>query len=354
MTEPLECLAGIDWPAGLTSHAALEEWTLHAPFIIARGRQDEITVATVELKAGGKTGRGESCPVEHYGETPQSVLGQITEMLSRLEAGERWVDIHDELPAGAARNAVDCAVWDLAAKLSGKSVTELVGMPELEPVFTVYTLSVGTPDSMAKAAIAANAHSRLKVKLGGDGQDAARIRAIRAAVPDMPLIVDVNEYWSREMLLENLPVMAECGIQMLEQPLKAGDDAELEGIDHLVPIGADESVHVTSDLTRISSWYDVVNIKLDKTGGLTEALRLKNAAISDGKLTMVGCMLGTSLAMAPAHVIAQGCAFVDIDAPLLVGKDREFGMVYEASRVSPPVPELWGEFSNQLPMRCSF
>ena len=340
--DPLKTIRAVPWPKSLRAEAGLETWTLETPFIIARGREYAIEVAVVTLHADGVTGRGESCPVFHYGETPASVIAQIRGMVAYLARGAHWADLHDTFPPGAARNAVDCAVWDLVSKLSGQRVNALLDLPPSEPVETVFTLSVAAPEAMAEAAMRAASHARLKLKLSGDGADTKRVRAVREAVPDMPLIVDVNEYWTRELLIEAMPALAECGVEMLEQPLKAGADDELKGVDRLVPIGADESCHVTADLAGLHSLYDVVNIKLDKTGGLTEALRLRAVAKELGLQTMVGCMLGTSLAMAPAHLIAQECQFVDIDAPLLIGRDRKDGLGYSGGQVAPPSQALWG------------
>ena len=340
--QPLMRMRDEAWPVSISAQVDIETWELESPFIIARGRQDDIALTVVTLQSEGITGRGESCPVLHYGETPESVCKQIRAAFLILEQGIHWADLHDEMPAGAARNAVDCAVWDLVAKTSGKRVYEILGLQPPKTVETVYTLSVDTPENMAAAARNAGQYSKLKLKLGGGAIDCDRVRAIREAVPEKTLIADVNEYWTRGMLAEFLPVMAEVGLNMLEQPLKAGDDSDMDGIDRLVPVGADESCHVTGDLLKIRDYYDVVNIKLDKTGGLTEALRLKSKAEEFGLQTMTGCMLGTSLAMAPAHLIAQNCAYVDIDAPLLIGKDRPGGLHYNGGQVSASSPELWG------------
>lgn len=340
--QPLARMAGETWPKSISARVDIETWKLETPFIIARGREDEIRVTVVTLQSEGATGRGESCPVYHYGETPESVCQQINAALVILRQGTHWVDIHDAMPAGAARNAIDCAVWDLVAKTSGKRVHEILGLSPPRPIETVFTLSVDTPARMAAAASNAVQHTKLKLKLGGGAIDCERVKAVRQAVPDKILIADVNEYWTPEMLAQFLPTMASLGLKMLEQPLKAGADSAIAGMDRVVPIGADESCHITNDLSGIRDYYDVVNIKLDKTGGLTEALRLRHKAQALGLQTMTGCMLGTSLAMAPAHLLAQDCAFVDIDAPLLIGKDRPGGLRYEGGQVFPPTPALWG------------
>lgn len=340
--QPLALLAEESWPPGIKASVTLETFRLAIPFVIARGSQEDVSVTVVTLHSEGATGRGESCPVEHYGETPETVCQQIDAALARLCQGAHWADIHDDMPAGAARNAVDCAVWDLVARTSGKRVHEILRLSPPRPIETVFTLSVDTPDRMAAAARKASRHTKLKLKLGGGAIDCDRVRAVRHAVPEKTLIADVNEYWTAEMLAEFLPVMASLDIRMLEQPLRAGADTALSAIKRTVPVGADESCHVTADLASLCDRYDVVNIKLDKTGGLTEALRLKARARELGLQTMTGCMLGTSLAMAPAHLLAQECAFVDIDAPLLIGRDRPEGLRYEGGLVYPSPPGLWG------------
>lgn len=340
--QPLALMAEESWPRGIMASVAFETFRLATPFVIARGSQEDVSVAVVTLQSEGSTGRGESCPVGHYGETRETVCRQIEAMLVRLCNGAHWTDIHDDSPVGAARNAVDCAVWDLVAKINGKRIHEILRLSPPRPIETVFTLSVDTPGRMASAALKASRHSKLKLKLGGGPVDCDRVRAVRRAVPGKILIADVNEYWTPDMLEEFLPVMAELDIRMLEQPLRAGADAALSGICRRVLIGADESCHVAADLDPLCGRYDVVNIKLDKTGGLTEALRLKTRARELGFQTMTGCMLGTSLAMAPAHLLAQECDFVDIDAPLLIGTDRPDGLLYEGGLVYPSTPGLWG------------
>lgn len=340
--DPILCLKNAELAPIASASAQIEKWTLKEPFKIARATRYEIELVLVELSDGHHIGRGESCPEEHYGETPEGVLKDIESFLDRLRNGEAWHDIHDELPAGAARNAVDCAIWDLAAKSSGKTIAQLLAKNPLKSVETVFTISLDTPDKMAaQARHAAKAHRTLKIKLGREGDD-ARIRAVREAVPDTNLIVDVNEHWSLEETKAYQPLLAEADIRMLEQPLPAGKDAPIADVVKLVRFGADESIRTTADMDAVAPFYDVVNIKLDKTGGLTEALRLSQLATDRGLSQMVGCMLGTSLAMAPAVVIAQACEFVDLDAPLLIGHDRESHLIYENGSISPPDPALWG------------
>ena len=327
--------------SGLHAEAVIERWALATPFIISRERFDDVAVVLVTLDDGRHRGQGESCPVGHYGETPASVLAQVEEMLDALRGGAVWADIHDDFPPGAARNAVDCAVWDLRARQEAMPVWALLGLPRPGRVETVFTISIGTPDAMAAAARAATGHDILKLKLGG-ADDSARVAAIRAAVPDKRLIADINEAWSPADLAVHLPAMAAAGIEMVEQPFRAGADALLADLDRPLSIGADESCHVTADVAGLVGLYDVINIKLDKTGGLTEAVRLLHAAHAAGLDTMVGCMLGTSLAMAPAMLIAPACRFVDLDAPLLMGCDRVPALTYRDGWIDPPAPGLWG------------
>jgi L-alanine-DL-glutamate epimerase-like enolase superfamily enzyme len=244
------------------------------------------------------------------------------------------------MPAGAARNGIDCALWDLAAKRSSQPAHALGGLPPLRPLKTVYTISLGGPDAMAQAARQA-ARSLLKIKLGGAG-DPERIRAIRQAVPDAELIVDANEGWSRQNLAENLTACADAGVAMVEQPLPAADDAALAEVLHPIPVCADESVHDRATLSRLKGKYEAVNIKLDKAGGLTEALALADEASRLGFTIMVGCMVSTSLAIAPATLVAQRARVVDLDGPLLLAADRPDGLRYEGSTLYPPSPALWG------------
>jgi L-alanine-DL-glutamate epimerase-like enolase superfamily enzyme len=249
-------------------------------------------------------------------------------------------ELLDAMPAGAARNAVDCALWDLEAKKSGISVVSRLGITP-RPLETAYTLSLGTPEAMAAQARVNAGRPLLKVKIGGDG-DSARIRAVREAAPGSRIILDANEGWTDGNVEKNLAAAAELGVALVEQPLPAGRDAILARIAHPVPICADESVHQAQDLGALAGLYDAVNIKLDKAGGLTAALELRDQARKHGFAVMVGCMVGTSLAMAPAVLLAQGAEFVDLDGPLLLARDREPALVYEGSLVSPPSPALWG------------
>lgn len=328
----------------ITGTAAIEPWRLHVPFRIARGEEQDVRLIAVELTDGTVIARGESCPTPHYGEDADTVLVTVNELLAALRDGGTWDRMHDAVPPGAARNAIDCAIWDLRAKQSGKPIARLLGLDSLQPVVSVMTVGIDTPATMAaRAADYARAHSVLKLKLGArDGEDVARVAAVRAAAPGTRLIVDVNEGWSADELAVALPKLKTLGVELVEQPLRAGDDGALAEIDRCIPVAADESVHVTEDLDELVGRYDVVNIKLDKSGGLTEALRLRDTALARGFATMVGCMIGTSLAMAPGLVVAQRCSFVDLDAPLLLGHDRTPRLLYDGEVIHPPDVSLWG------------
>ncbi|MEO8667978.1 MAG: dipeptide epimerase, partial [Bauldia sp.] len=240
-----------------------------------------------------------------------------------------------------ARNALDCAFWDLEAKRSGTPAAALAGLPPLHPLETAFTISLGTPEAMAEATRAASGRPLLKVKLGGDG-DAERIAAVRTAAPGARLIADANEGWRSDTLIANIEACRNANVELIEQPFSADDDGRLADADWGIPICADESLHIAADLDRLADRYDAVNIKLDKTGGLTTALALTEAALERGLIVMVGCMVGTSLAMAPAVLPAQRAAVVDLDGPLLLARDRSPGLIYEGSRLLPPDPALWG------------
>jgi L-Ala-D/L-Glu epimerase len=319
--------------------AQIERWPIAGHFVISRGARTEAVVVVAEVCDGIHTGRGECVPYPRYGETPESVLAEI-ELVDLGEAPDREA-LREEVPPGAARNALDCALWDLEAKQAGRPAYELIGIARPRPLVTAYTLSLGTPEAMADAARKVAGRPLLKVKLGGDG-DAARIRAVRAAAPATRLIVDANEAWSAESFAENMAACAEAGVALVEQPLPAGKDELLAEVDRPIPVCADESLHVAADLAGLAGKYDAVNIKLDKAGGLTEALYLKDAARAAGYRIMVGCMVGTSLAMAPAVLLAQDADYVDLDGPLLLARDRARPLSYTGATVAPPPPELWG------------
>lgn len=314
-----------------------EAFPLARAFTISRGSKTEAQVLTVRVARGGLTGWGECVPYARYGETLDSVTAQI----AGLPLGIDRAALQDALTAGAARNAVDCALWDLEAKVGGVRVWQLAGLPEPGPMLTAYTLSLDTPEAMREQA-AANAHRPvLKVKLGTEA-DMPRIEAVRAGAPDAALIVDANEGWTVDLYTALAPHLVRLGVRLVEQPLPVADDAALAEIPRPLPVCADESCHTAEDLPRLKGRYDLVNVKLDKTGGLTEALSLVRTARADGFGVMVGCMVGTSLAMAPAVLAAQGADWVDLDGPLLLAQDRPHPLRYDANGVHPPQPDLWG------------
>ena len=317
-----------------------ESWPLAGRFAISRGAKTTAEVVVVELHDGNHVGRGECVPYARYGETIESVSAQIESVGAVVESGDRG-ELQTALAPGAARNALDCALWDLAAKQAGVRVWELAGVAPPGLVTTAYTLGLDSAPEMAAAAGAARHRPLLKVKLGGDG-DGERIAAIREAAPESELIVDANEGWSAHQLEAHMALMAGLGVAMIEQPLPAADDAILAEVARPLRICADESCHDRASLEKIAGRYDMINVKLDKTGGLSEALALLREARSSGLEIMVGCMLATSLAMAPALVIAGSAEFVDLDGPLLLAADREPGLRYEGSLLHPPSAELWG------------
>ncbi len=320
---------------------AIEAWPIAGSFTISRGSKTQADVVVVELCDGAYRGRGECTPYPRYGETADGVVAAIEAMRQPLLDGLNRSDLQRLLPGGAARNGLDCAFWDLEAKQSGRRAYVLAGLPAPGPVNTAYTISLGTPEAMAQAARAAAARPLLKIKLGSP-EDPARIRAIRNAAPAAELIVDANEGWTPDNLAANLAACAEVGVTLIEQPLPAADDAALAAVAHPIPICADESVHDRATLARLKGKYEAVNIKLDKAGGLTEALALAEEATRLGFEIMVGSMVATSLAVAPAMLLAQRARVVDLDGPLLLAKDRPEGLRYEGSRVYPPEPALWG------------
>ncbi|WP_209425515.1 N-acetyl-D-Glu racemase DgcA [Pararhodobacter sp. SW119] len=314
-----------------------DSFRLAEVFTIARGSRTEARVLTVEVARGGVTGRGECVPYARYGETVESVAAQIEALPADIDRAA----LQAALPAGAARNAVDCALWDLEAKAAGRRVWELAGLAAPGPMVTAFTLSLDTPEKM-RAAAARQAHRPLlKIKLGTP-DDMPRLEAVRAGAPEAKIIVDANEGWSAEVYADLAPHLLRLGVAMVEQPLPAGDDAMLAEIARPLPVCADESCHDRASLPGLKGKYDMVNIKLDKTGGLTEALALRDAARAEGYGLMVGCMVGTSLAMAPAVLVAQGAEVVDLDGPLLLAEDRDPALHYDAAGVHPPEPALWG------------
>ncbi|WP_445502846.1 N-acetyl-D-Glu racemase DgcA [Microvirga sp. G4-2] len=321
---------------------SIDRFPIAGKFTIARGSRTEAVVVTATISENRAVGHGECVPYPRYGETVEGVAAAIEAIRPQIEAGLTREALQSLMPAGAARNAVDCALWDLDAKRSGIRAHITAGLTRWPPVTTAYTISLDTPEAMAEAAAKAAERPILKVKFGGPEGDIERIRAVRQAVPQATLIADANEGWTDGNIEAHLATCAEAGYALVEQPLPAKADGLLAKIARPVPIMADESVHDRQSLQRLVGLYDVVNIKLDKTGGLTEALALADAAETLGFPLMIGCMVGTSLAMAPAMVIAPRCRFVDLDGPLLLAKDREPGLKYEGSLVYPPEPALWG------------
>jgi L-alanine-DL-glutamate epimerase-like enolase superfamily enzyme len=320
---------------------SVESWPIAGHFTISRGAKTEAKVVVAELTEGAFRGRGECVPYARYGESPEAVAATLEQCVRNVADGLNRDDLQRVMPPGAARNALDCAFWDLAAKRAGKPVYALAGLPAPRPLTTAFTISLGSPEAMAGAARAASARPLLKIKLGADG-DPDRIVAIRGAVPQVDLIVDANEGWNPDNLAANLEACAQAGVILVEQPLPADADAILKEVRRPVPVCADESAHDRASLAGLVGKYDAVNIKLDKTGGLTEALAMASEAHRLGLMTMAGCMVATSLSMAPAMLIAQTARFVDLDGPLLLARDRENGLVYEGSIVHPPVAALWG------------
>jgi L-alanine-DL-glutamate epimerase-like enolase superfamily enzyme len=325
----------------ISLNARIERWPIAGSFTISRGAKTEAVVVVAEVGQGGATGRGECVPYPRYGETPEATLQAIEAMQAPLAAGLDRIALQAAMPAGAARNALDCALADLEAKLAGTRIWTMLGRPAPAPCTTAYTISLGTPEAMAEATAKAAHRQLLKIKLGGDG-DGARIKAVRKAAPTSELIVDANEAWTEGNLAANLAACADAGVTLIEQPLPAGKDEALARIERPVAVCADESVHDRASLAALRGRYDAVNIKLDKTGGLTEALAMADAAGALGFEIMIGCMVATSLSMAPAMLIAQAARFVDLDGPLLLARDRDNGLRYAGSLVYPPDTALWG------------
>ncbi|WP_323779840.1 N-acetyl-D-Glu racemase DgcA [Thalassovita sp.] len=306
-------------------------------FRISRGARTEAQVLTVKVARAGVTGWGECVPYARYDETLDSVTEEILSLPSDVDRAA----LQTLLPAGAARNAVDCALWDLEAKQAGKRVWQLAGLAAPGPEITAYTLSLDEPDAMRAQAEVNAFRPLLKIKLGTP-DDMARLEAVRAGAPKSTIIVDANEGWSAEVYADLAPHLVRLGVALVEQPLPAAQDDALLGMERPVPVCADESCHDRSSLPGLKGKYDVVNIKLDKTGGLTEALLLREDALAAGYKVMVGCMVGSSLAMAPATLVAQGAMVTDLDGPLLLAEDRDNALQFDAAGVHPPVAALWG------------
>jgi L-Ala-D/L-Glu epimerase len=327
--------------ASLTLSCIAEHWPIAGSFGISRGVKTEAVVVVAELTDGKTRGRGECVPYLRYSETVESVTAQIEALRPQIEAGLNRKSLQTAMPPGAARNALDCAFWDLEAKRGRRPVHELAGIAAPGPLTTAFTISLAAPADMAKAAAKAAGRALLKVKLGAEG-DTDRIAAVRNAVPNATLIVDANEGWNEDNLASNIAACVQAHVALIEQPLPAGKDQALAGIKRAIPICADESVHDRVSLPPLAGKYDAVNIKLDKTGGLTEALAMAAEAERQKFTIMAGCMVATSLAMAPAVMLAQRARFVDLDGPLLLSKDRPEGLRYEGSLVYPPSAALWG------------
>jgi len=325
----------------LTLEIEARRFPIAGAFTISRGSRTAAEVIEVRLMAGGATGRGECVPYARYGESLESVAAEIEGLRGALEGGLDRAGLQEALPAGAARNALDCAFWDLEAKRAGRPAWALAGLPEPGPEVTAYTLSLDTAEAM-RAKAAEHAHRPLlKIKLGGEG-DLARLRGVREGAPAARLIIDANEGWDAAAYAALAPELVALGVELVEQPLPAGADGALADLARPLPVCADEACHDRASLDGLAGKYDMINIKLDKTGGLTEALALRAAAEGMGMGIMVGCMLGSSLAMAPAVLVAQGATVTDLDGPLLLAEDRSRGLTYDAAGVHPPEPALWG------------
>ena len=320
---------------------AEERFPVAGAFTISRGSRTEIRVVTATLSDEGFLGRGECIPYPRYGETTESVIALIRSVAIDIENGLDRIALQHRLPPGAARNALDCAFWDLEAKRTATPVWRLAGLAEPRPATTAYTISLGPPEAMRDKAAQNADRPLLKIKLGADG-DLQRIQAVRAGAPNAKLIVDANEGWTLAQYEALAPELARLGVALVEQPLPAANDAALAGVERPLAVCADESCHALDSLPQLQYKYDAINIKLDKTGGLTEALRLKRQAAAEGFRIMIGCMLGTSLAMAPAFLLTDGVDFIDLDGPLLLAKDREMPIRYEGSLMFPAAAALWG------------
>lgn len=320
---------------------AVERWPIAGSFTISRGSKTEAAVVICTISHKGVSGRGECVPYGRYGESLESVTAEIEAVRDAVSAGATRHDLLRLMQPGAARNAVDCALWDLEAKQSGVRVHDLIGVKNPEAIVTAMTVSFGDPDTMAANARAQAHRALIKVKVGGEN-DAERIRAVASAAPHSRIILDANEGWTDDNIIENMLAAAKAGVALIEQPLPVGKDDILGKIPHPVPVCADESAHEAGDLSSLVGRYDCINIKLDKTGGLTEAMVTRDRARQLGFGIMVGCMVGTSLGMAPAVLLAQDADYADLDGPLLLAKDRDGGLVYEKSLVLPPAADLWG------------
>jgi L-Ala-D/L-Glu epimerase len=333
--------SSINWSRSMQVEFRRVDWPYAAVFRISYREQTHAETILVELTDGPFTGRGEAMGVSYHGDTPESMLAQLTQIRNGLAHGLTREAMQSLLPPGGARNAVDCALWDLDAKRAGRRAWELAGLGTVSPIRTDFTLSLDTPEAMAQSAVAARRFGLLKLKLAGDG-DLARVGAVREARADAEIIVDANQAWSEEQLHEFIPKLAALGVKLIEQPLPAGKDEALIDFDSPIPICADESCQTTASLLSLKDKYQYINIKLDKTGGLTEALALARKAKAHGFEIMVGCMGGSSLSIAPAFIIAQLASLADLDGPLLCSSDIAHPIRYEGELMYPPDRELWG------------
>ena len=317
--------------------AKVEIFPLAQVFRISRGARTQAEVVTVTIEKDGVTGRGECVPYARYNETLESVINQVESLSADIDKET----LQETLPPGAARNAVDCALWDFECKKHDQRIWKIAGIQVPEQKITAYTLSLDEPEIMFKQAEKNSNRPLLKIKLGTQN-DMPRLEAVRKGAPNSEIIVDANEGWDAELYSQLAPELVKLGVKLVEQPLPADQDNDLIGLPRPLPICADESCHDRKSLEKLIGKYDFVNIKLDKTGGLTEALQLKDKALEAGFKIMVGCMVGSSLAMAPATLIAQNATFVDLDGPLLLEQDRRHGLFYDESWVHPPLKDLWG------------
>jgi L-alanine-DL-glutamate epimerase-like enolase superfamily enzyme len=321
---------------------AEQSWPLDKPFRIARGTSTDAHVVVVTVSDGQHTGRGEAVPISRYNQNTASAISQLEKIDIKRAEGRDRQQIQKLLPAGAARNALDCALWDLEAKVSGKRVWELANIQIVDAVQTALTIGLDTPEKMAAAARASKTAPVLKLKLGGDNLDLSRVEAVRKAAPAARMLVDANESWSTAHYRENAPALRDLDVELIEQPFPADADDVLETLDHPVPVCADESCHTTADLPRLVNRYEAINVKLDKTGGLTEALLLTERARESGLKLLFGCMVCTSLGIAPARLLPGATDYVDLDGPLLLAGDRHHRISYENGRIGVPPRELWG------------
>lgn len=318
---------------------AEQSWPLDNPFRTSRGASTEARVVVVTVSNGQHTGRGEAVPISRYGQSPASTIALLEQIFPKCVDRRQ---IQELLPAGAARNALDCAMWDLEAKSSGKRVWELANILIADSIETAFTISLDAPEKMAAATRASQNAPFLKLKLGGDSLDLPRVEAVREAAPAARLMVDANESWSPPHYREVVPALRGLGVELIEQPFPADADDVLESLDHPVPICADESCHSAADLPRLVDRYDAINVKLDKTGGLTEALLLTQRAREHGFKILIGCMVCTSLGIAPARLLVGATDYADLDGPLLLAGDRHHALIYENGRIGLPQRELWG------------